>query len=215
LEPTKCRELICGWPDYVGIVAASGHGIGGVIFGETSACTPTVFRWEWPKDIKNNIKTSQNLKGKISNSDLETAGLLMLWLVIEGVCKDLCEKRVTLFSNILPTVGWVTRLASKRSIISENLIQALALRLKTQHACPLTPMYIEGKRNAISDVPSLSFGSNPKWTCKTDEDLLTLFNSMFPLQMQKSWTLYHPNCGVVTHVISILQMKPFALDNWR
>jgi hypothetical protein len=76
-------------------------------------------------------------------------------------------------------------------------------------------MHIEGKRNAISDVPSRSFGSNPKWMCKTDEDLLTLFNSMFPLQMQKSWTVHRPNCVVVMRMISILQMKPFALDNWR
>ncbi len=103
----------------------------------------------------------------------------------------------------------------KKSSIAENLIQALALRLKTHHACPLTPMHIEGKRNAISDVPSWSFGSNPKWTCKSDDDLLTLFNSMFPLPMQKSWTVYRPNCAVVTRVISILQMKSFALDNWR
>jgi hypothetical protein len=215
LELTKCRKLICGWPDYVGIVNASGHGVRGVIFGETLVCTPTVFRWEWSKDIKNNINTLQNPKGKISNSDLEMAGLLMLWLIIEGVCKDLHKKRMTLFSNNSPTVGWVMRLASKKSIIAKNLIQALALGLKTQHACLLTPMHIEGKWNAISDVPSQSFGNNPKWMCKTDEDLLTLFNSMFLLQMQKSWTVYRPNCAVATRVISILQMKPFALDNWR
>jgi hypothetical protein len=61
-----------------------------------------VFWWEWPEDIKNNIKTLQNPKGKISKSDLKMAGLLMLWLVIEGVCNDLCKKLVTLFSNNLP-----------------------------------------------------------------------------------------------------------------
>ncbi len=43
VEPTKCCKLICGWPDYVGIVDASGHGIEDVVFGETSACTLTVF----------------------------------------------------------------------------------------------------------------------------------------------------------------------------
>ncbi len=31
----------------------------------------------------------------------------------------------------------------------------------------------------------------------------------------KSWTVYHPNCAVVTRVISALRMKPFALDDWR
>jgi hypothetical protein len=36
-EPTWCRELTCGWPDFIGIVDASSHGVGGVIFGELSA----------------------------------------------------------------------------------------------------------------------------------------------------------------------------------
>jgi hypothetical protein len=104
----------------------------------------------------------------------------MLWLVIEGVCPDLCEKRITLFSDNMPTVSWVTCLASKRSIVAEQLVQALALRLKAMHAYPLTPMHIEGKRNAIGDISSRSFGSNPAWTCASDSDLLTLFNK-FPI----------------------------------
>ena len=27
-EPTRCRELVSGWPDYIGVVDASGHGVG-------------------------------------------------------------------------------------------------------------------------------------------------------------------------------------------
>ncbi len=42
-EPTRCREWTSGWPDFVGIVDASSHGVGGVVFGKLSACTPTVF----------------------------------------------------------------------------------------------------------------------------------------------------------------------------
>ena len=214
-EPTRCRELVSGWPDYIGIVDASGHGVGGVIFGEISHCTPVVFRWEWPADIKNNIVTLSNPSGGLTNSDLEMAGLIMLWLVLEGVCPSLCEKRVTLFSDNSPTVSWVTRLASRKLLVVEHLVQALALRLKTMHACPLTPLHIEGKRNAIADVPSRSFGSNTAWACATNTDLLNLFNSRFPLPQQKSWTVYHPNCDVVMRVISALRMKPFVLDDWR
>jgi hypothetical protein len=76
-------------------------------------------------------------------------------------------------------------------------------------------MHIERKRNAIADVPSRLFGGNPVWHCNTDSDLLTLFNSMFPLPNQLSWTVFHLNCGVVTCMILALQMKPFALDDWR
>lgn len=90
------------------------------------------------------------------------AGLLILWLVMEGVCGDLTEKCTMLFNNNSPTVEWAARLVSKRSHMSEHLVQALALRLKLARACPLTPVHIEGHRNAISDNPSRSFGSNPK-----------------------------------------------------
>ena len=107
-EPTRCKELVAGWPDYIGIVDASGHGAGGVEFGENLACTPVVFHWEWPEDIKQDIKTLANPSGRISNLDLEMAALVILWLVMEGVCGDLREKRVTLFSDNSPTVSWVT-----------------------------------------------------------------------------------------------------------
>jgi hypothetical protein len=213
-EPTRCRELVAGWPDYVGIVDASGHSAGGVVLGENSACTPVVFRWEWPEDIKQDIKTFSNPSGRLSNSDLEMAGLVILWLVIEGVCVDLREKRVTLFSDNSSTVGWVTRLASKRSVVAEQLIQVLALRLKSTHTCPQTPLHIEGIRNKIADIPSRLFGSNPT-TCNSDADLLTLFNNHFPLPQQQSWTVYRLSYAAVTRVTSILQMKPFVLDDWR
>ena len=108
--------------------------------------------------------------GKISNSDLEMASLLLLWLVIEGMCGNLRKKQITIFGNNVPTVSWVKWLASRKSIVAENLIQALALRLKVNHSCPLTPMHIEGRRNAISDAPSHSFGSNPAWECISDSD---------------------------------------------
>ncbi len=109
----------------------------------------------------------------------------------EEVCSPLREKQIVLFSDNSPTIGWVTRLASKRSLVAKHLVQTLALRLKIQRACPLTPSHIKGKRNAISDVPSRLFGSNPTWKCDTDADLLTLFNPMFPLPHQISWTVFH------------------------
>jgi hypothetical protein len=36
---------------------------------------------------------------------------------------------------------------------------------------------------------------------------------MFMLPNQLSWTVFHLNFGVVTHVILALLMKPFMLDN--
>ncbi len=95
-----------------------------------------------------------NPKGSITNSDLEIVGLLLLWLTMEGVCGPLQEKCVAMFGDISPSIGWVKTLPLKRSLVAENLIQALALQLKIQRASPLTTIYIAGRRNAILDVPS-------------------------------------------------------------
>ena len=125
------------------------------------------------------------------------------------------RKRLTLFNDNSPTIGWATKLASKRSTVAEHLVQAIARRAKQQKACPFTPIHIAGKRMAIADIPSQSFGSNPAWHCKSDDELLTLFNSTFPLPSQQSWTVFHLDCRTVMHVISALRMKPFVLDDWR
>ncbi len=215
-EPTKCWELMCGWPDFIGIVDASGQGVSGVILGELMSCTPTVFRWQWPEDVTANIKTFCNPGGTISNSDLEMAGLLLLWLAIEGVCgTHLREKRIVLLSDNSPAVGWVERLALKWSRVAKHLIHALAMHLKTNRTCPLTPMHIQGHENAIADVPSCSFGSHLAWHCATDSDVLALFNSMFPLPNQQLWTVFRLDYEVATRVISALQMQPFELDGRR
>ena len=212
--PTKCVELVSGWPDYVGIVDASGHGVGGCIVGENKACVPTVFRLEWPQDIKNEIVSESNPNGKLTNSDLECAGLLLLWLVMEEVCNIQQGDHVALFNDNAPTVAWAQRLAAKSSLVAGQLIRALALRLKTMKASPLSTLHIAGVENSITDIPSRSFGTPSKWYCAKDEDLLTLYDPLFPLE-QNSWTVYHPSSAVSTRVISVLRMQNTLLAEWR
>ena len=65
-------------PDFIGLVDASSHGVGGVIIGELSECLPTVFRLQWPPDITANVKSKANPKGTIINSDLKLAGIVLL-----------------------------------------------------------------------------------------------------------------------------------------
>jgi hypothetical protein len=159
--PRRCRKLVGGWPDYIGVCNALSHGVGGVVFGENKVCVPTVFWWEWPPVIKELYHNDT-----ITNSNLEMVGLLFLWLVMELVCGDLREQRAALFSNNSPTVGWVRHLATRGSMVSAHLIRALALRLKL-NGTPITPPHIAGKENLMTDIPSRSFGSEPKWFCKT------------------------------------------------
>ncbi len=112
-------------------------------------------------------------------------------------------------------VGWVCRLATRRLLDLAHLIRVLALRLKLNGTCPITPLHIAGEENSIADIPLHSFGSKPQWLCKSNLDLLTLFNTLFPLPNQNSWTVFQISYVVGMQVTSVLQMKDFTLDEWR
>ena len=170
---------------------------------------------QWPPDITANVKSDSNPKGTLTNSDLELAGLVILWLMMEHTCGTLTEKRVAVFSNNSPTVSWVQRMASRSSMVAEQLIRVLALRFNIQKVCPLTTLHIAGDQNTMTDIPSRSFGSNPKWHFCTDFDLLTFFNNTFPLPQKNSWTVCQLTSAMATRVISVLRMTPFTLDDWR
>jgi hypothetical protein len=212
---TQCRELVVGWPDFVGVVDTSSLGVGGVIFRELSECPPTVFCTQWPPDITANVVSVANPKGTITNSDLELAGLVILWLMMEHVCGPLKEKHVALFSNNSPTVSWMQRMASCSSLIVEQLIQVLVLQFNLQKVCPITTLHIAEDQNTMTDTPSCSFESKPKWHFQSKEALLTFFNSTFLLPTQNLWTICQPTSAIAMHMISILRTTPFTLDDWR
>jgi len=199
-RPTRCHELVAGWPDFIGVVDTSSHGVGGVIIGELSECLPTVFRLQRPSDMTANVISEATLKGTITNSDLELAGLVLLWLMMEHICGPLAEKRIALFSDNSPTVSWVQRMACCSSLVAEQLIRVLALRFNLQKVCPITMLHIAGDQNSMTKIPSRLFGSEHKWHFKSEHDLLTFFNCNFTLPSQNSWTGCQPTSTIATHV---------------
>ena len=91
----------------------------------------------------------------------------------------------------------------------------LRLRLKKCQASPLTPMHIASVENAMTAIPSRSFGSKKEWLCNTDDELLTMCNKKNPLPNQTSWTVFRPSSKVSTLVLSVLRIDPSKLDAWR
>lgn len=120
-NPTKCSELVMGEPDYVGVKDASVHGVGGIIIGDNKKCVPTVFRMEWPQWVKDEVeKTNSGRGGSLMNLDLEMAGLLLLFLVMEDVCQLQPGDHLALFSDNSPTVSWVRKMAAKGSKVADQ-----------------------------------------------------------------------------------------------
>ena len=106
-------------------------------------------------------------------------------------------------------------MASRRSRVAAQLVRALALRLKQAGACPLTPLHIAGEKNAMTDIPSRSFGSNPSWHCRTNHELRLLYIKKFPLPNQQSWTVYQPPNAISMRVISVLRTRAMTMAEWR
>jgi hypothetical protein len=134
---------------------------------------------------------------------------------MEEVCSLSKGQHIALFSDNSPTVHWVRRMAAKGSLVADQLLRALSLRMKLRQVSPLTTLHIEGKKNAMTDIPSRSFGSEPKWFCRDDTELLTLFNKTFPIPQQNSWTAFQPSSAICMRVISVLRMKAFGMEEWR
>jgi hypothetical protein len=118
---------------------------------------------EWPQWVKDEvIKTNNGQGGSLTNSDLEMAGLLLLFVVMEDVCDMQPGCHIALFSDNLPTVSWIQKMAAKGSKVADQLLRALCLRMKQRNISPLTSLHISGKKNAMTDIPSRSFGSEKK-----------------------------------------------------
>ena len=215
-HPTRCRELISGYPHLIGYCDASKHGFGGVVIGEATATPPTVFRGKWTPDITQDLVSDDNPHGRLSISDLEMAGLLLMWFVVEAInSRATPDLKVALFSDNAPTVSWVDRLASRRSLVGARLVRALALRLKLTRCCPLTPLHVAGKQNSMADMASRSFGSVSQWFCDSDADFSLMFNKLFPLPSQNTWTVFRLSTNLVMRVISVLRMTDSSLAEWQ
>ena len=91
-----------------------------------------MFRFEWPEEIRALVRSNV-----LTNSDLEIAGLLILWLVIEQVVPVLDSKHVDLLNDNAPTISWASKMTPKKSGCAAALLRALVMRLKLACASPL------------------------------------------------------------------------------
>ena len=216
-QPSKARNLVPNMPSFVGPHDASKLGAGGVWYGGTKRLPPTVWRVEWPKEVKDSLISEHNLKGQITNSDLELAGQILQMLVLEGMI-DLEDQHTLTSCDNTPTVAWVSKLCCSKSQVATNLLKIWGSRML--HAKIPKPMihYIEGHANKLADYASRKF--NTKLQDETqkpisDYEFLTLFNSKFPLPQNQSWRLFHLNGAVVSRIIAVLLTKPSSVASWR
>ena len=214
-RPTKCSLLIPGWPDYIGFCDACKTGAGGVWLSGKSGIEPTVWRIQWPKDISDRLVSPSNPTGDLTINDLEFAGLLLQYLVLEELQPDLAGKHAIAWCDNTSTVSWAKRLSCTRSLVGQRLLRALSIRHLVTRSSPLAPWSIAGANNLMADLASRSFRGEGKGNyLLTDEQLLTKFDRDFPLTQEASWTLHQLNKKTASLVFSELQLKRQPLGSW-
>ena len=82
-EPTSLMQLIMRPPSYISYTDACKLGAGGVWRSGTSYLKPFLCQVKWPRDIQDSLVTVENPNGSITINDLEPAGELLGFLVLE------------------------------------------------------------------------------------------------------------------------------------
>ena len=212
IRPTMVLELIPGTPWYVCYVDASGSGVGGVWLCGTKQLKPYVWRMQWPDDITKRLVSFSNPKGDITNSDLEMAGVLLAWLVLEQLAPiSLQHSTVGIFCDNTPAVSWSNRLQSSKSIVAGHLLRVLALRQHIHRSSPCLTISIAGVINTMADHASRSY-IKPQYT-HSNKPFLNVFSKNFPLQSD-SWTEYLLPNKLFSRVTSCLRGKPLTMASW-
>ena len=212
-RPTSILELTPKKPDFIGYVDASGFGAGGVWFSGESKLIPTVWRITWPKEIQARLVSFTNPRGTITNSDLEMAGHLLHWLILELIAPiSLKHKCAGIFSDNTPTVSWAYKLSSTKSIVAGHLLRALAVRLHVHQASPLLTTHVAGEDNTMADSASRS--SKLPVFKNSNKPFIITFNTLFPLPQNISWSEFHVPSKTLSLVTSCLLGKQLSLASW-
>jgi hypothetical protein len=207
-RPTHVKELVPGDDHYTGYCDACAAGAGGVWLGGDVNLRPIVWRVQFSYSITSQVVSDANPRGRLTNSDLEMAAVLLHYMVLEQAV-DLRYIRTGVWSDNTPTVAWTKRMADhSQAPTAGRLLRGLAAFQRAVQAGPLTIGSIPGKDNDMADVASRSFNI----TCASS--FLTFFTNRFPLPQHQSWRLVHLMPAPTLLVTSTLDGKRLPLQQW-
>jgi hypothetical protein len=207
-RPTHVKELVPGDDHYTGYCGACAAGAGGVWLSGNINLRPIVWQVQFSASITSQVVSDANPRGKLTNSDLEMAAVLLHYMVLEQAV-DLRYIRAGVWSDNTPTVAWTKRMADRSQAPTAGRLQrGLAAFQRAVQAGPLTIGSIAGKDNDMADVASRSFH------IMCDISFLLVFYNRFPLPQHQSWKLVHLMPAQTSLVTSTLDGKRLPLQQW-
>ena len=197
-HPTHVLQIVKALPQYVGFSDSCGIGTGGIWSSGTVIIIPVLWSLRWPPDI---IKKFQD--GLLTINDLELAGMVIHWLVLECLATTLQHKHAALFCDNSSAVSWAHKLRSSASIIAGRLLRFLGLRIHIKEASHISALGISGDDNIMADIVSRAFKDGKFF--EAQNNLTQYFNHHFPLPQNISWEEFTPPKKLTQRVMSLLR----------
>lgn len=213
-RPTHCKQLVPGTPSYLGYVDACLTGVGGVWLPGTMFVEPTVWRCQWPPEIQQQCIV-HNPNGWITINDLEMAGFVLQFLLLEELVGPLTYLHIAVWCDNTSAISWIRKMKSNKSAIGQRLARILSMRMHIHQVSPLAALSIAGIANLLADIASRSYTDLVPASCATDFGFLTHFQSEFPLQQNHQWQLCRPSNKIFSLICSELLRKTPPMATWK
>ena len=202
-RPTRIQEIIPLNPSVMGDHDASGAGAGGVWFPTptldsrvSTSAPPILWRFEWPKEVQEQLITEANPHGTITNSELELAGGL-LHLEAAAQCFDVRERTLLSRTDNLAALFWQRKGSATTIKAPSFLLRQFGIHQRYHRYVPRHD-YISGPSNPLADDASRLFHMS-------DSEFLHYFNTTYP--QSKSFHYWTPSKQLTSAVISALLRK--------
>eukprot|EP00957_Ditylum_brightwellii_P035544 2694922-Ditylum_brightwellii.AAC.1 len=93
-HPTSVRQLVEDYPSYLGYMDVCLLGAGGVWMSGTDSLQPMMWQIEWPPEVRTRIHSTSNPDSNIDINDLELAGMLLGWIMLEWDQHSITNKHI-------------------------------------------------------------------------------------------------------------------------
>jgi hypothetical protein len=170
-RPTRWGELVDNDPSFLGTVDASGLGMGGIWLHCNNGTAPLMWRCHFDPSLQNQLISSTNPTGTITNSDLEQTSLIMQQDIIAQQ-HDIRERTLCAMTDNMAALSRDQHGSTSVDAPSAYLCRLSAFHQRT-YRYRLHSSYIPGPLNVMADALSR------RWDLD-DSQLLAFFNSHFP-----------------------------------
>ena len=208
-RPTHLAEVVPTPPSYVGAMDAAKAGMGGVWFPPGPAVHLSIhphkknslqdlclWRAPFPPCIQDNLVSSSNLQGTVTNSDLELAGTVAHDDILASTV-PVSHLTTCNLSDNTPAVAWRAKGSTTTTGPAAYLLQVSSIHQRHYRYKPELH-HISGVENAMTDDCSRL------WHL-TDSQLIAYFNVTYP--QPKSWKILHLRPEMHSVLISCLLKK--------